>query len=62
MLTARKLVQAKLHDVEMSLRGFLRGFGLKVGHTTPRTFEGRVCELVEGHSTPTTIAEALSVR
>ena len=31
MLTARKLVQAKLHDVEMRLRGILRGFGLKVG-------------------------------
>jgi transposase len=39
LLTARKLVQSKLHDVEMSLRGILRGFGLKVGATTPRTFE-----------------------
>ena len=36
LLTARKLLQAKLHDVEMSLRGVLRGFGLKVGPTTPR--------------------------
>ena len=45
-LTARKLVQSKLHDVEMSLRGILRGFGLKVGRTTPRSFEGRVRELV----------------
>src|SRR5215472_18001845 len=34
ILTARKLVQSKLHDVEMSLRGF----GLKVGKTTPRRF------------------------
>ena len=34
LLTARKLLQAKLHDVEMSLRGILRGFGLKVGATT----------------------------
>jgi transposase len=59
MLTARKLVQSKLHDVEMSLRGILRGFGLKVGSTTPRTFEGRVRELVEGHPTLTTIADAL---
>src|SRR5919106_6649246 len=30
LLTARKLLQAKRHDVEMSLRGVLRGFGLKV--------------------------------
>lgn len=29
LLTARKLVQAKLYDIEMSLRGILRGFGLK---------------------------------
>ena len=31
LLTARKLVQSKLYDIEMSLRGILRGFGLKVG-------------------------------
>src|SRR3979490_710439 len=29
LLTARKLVQSKLRDVENSLRGILRGFGLK---------------------------------
>jgi transposase len=27
LLTARKLVQGKRHDIEMSLRGILRGFG-----------------------------------
>jgi hypothetical protein len=26
LLTARKLVQSKLYDIEMSLRGILRGF------------------------------------
>lgn len=59
LLTARKLLQAKRHDVEMSLRGVLRGFGLKVGPTTPRTFEARVRELAEGHPTLVTVAEAL---
>jgi len=59
MLTARKLLQTKNHDVEMSLRGVLRGFGLKVGSTTPRTFASRVRELVAGHPTLSTIAEAL---
>ena len=59
LLTARKLLQAKRHDVEMSLRGVLRGFGLKVGPTTPRTFEARVRELVDGHPTLVTVAEAL---
>ena len=28
LLTARKLLQAKLHAIELSLRGILRGFGL----------------------------------
>jgi transposase len=59
LLTARKLLQAKNHDVEMSLRGVLRGFGLKVGPTTPRTFSSRVRELVTGHTTLSTIAEAM---
>lgn len=59
ILTARKLLQGKLHDVEMSLRGILRGFGLKVGVTTPRTFETRVRDLAEGHPTLEGIPRAL---
>lgn len=59
VLTARKLVQGKKHDIEMSLRGILRGFGLKVGPTTTRSFEGRVRELVEGHPTLLAVADAL---
>jgi transposase len=59
MLTARKLVQTKLLDVENSLRGILRGFGLKVGKTTRRSFAGRIEELVAGHPSLQTIAQAL---
>jgi transposase len=59
LLTARKLVQVKLHDIEMSLRGILRGFGLKVGPTTPARFEGRIRELVAGHPSLETIAQGL---
>src|SRR5215213_6893332 len=59
LLTARKLLQAKRLDVELSLRGVLRGFGLKVGPTTARTFPARVRELVEGHPALTAVAEAL---
>jgi transposase len=59
VLTARKLVQGKRHDIEMSLRGILRGFGLKVGPTTTRSFEGRIRELVEGHPTLLAVADAL---
>jgi transposase len=63
VLTARKLVQTKLMDVENSLRGILRGFGLKVGKTTDRSFAGRIQELVKDHPNLETIGEAmLSVR
>jgi transposase len=59
LLTARKLVQSKHHDTEMSLRGILRCFGLKVGKTSQRTFASRVCELVADHPTLLLVAEAL---
>jgi transposase len=59
VLTARRLLQAKLHDVEMSIRGVLRGFGLKVGRTTPKFFEKRVRELAAGHSTLELVTQAL---
>ena len=47
MLSARKLIQCKLRDIENSLRGLLRGFGLKVGRTTERSFAARI-----GHLSP----------
>jgi transposase len=59
VLTARKLIQSKLRDVENSLRGILRGFGLKVGRTTARTFAGRIHELVAGQANLEMIAQAL---
>src|SRR3712207_5718527 len=34
LLVGRKLLQAKLRDVEQSIRGILRGFGLKVGEVS----------------------------
>jgi len=63
VLTARKLVQAKLRDVENGLRGLLRGFGLKVGKTSTTGFAGRVQELVSDHPSLEAVAAALlSVR
>src|SRR3954467_5580243 len=59
MLTARKLVQKALHEVEMSLRGVLRGFGLKVGKVAPTQFEARIRELVDGHPSLEVIATAM---
>lgn len=63
ILGARKLVQSKLLDVENSLRGTLRNFGLKVGRATARSFAGRIRELVAGHPSLEVISAALlSVR
>ena len=59
LLTARKLVQKTLHEVEMSLRGTLRNFGLKVGKVAPALFEARIRELVEGQPSLEVIAQAL---
>src|ERR1700726_1895741 len=59
ILTARKQMQSKVHDIEMSLRGILRGFGLKVGKTTPKTFDGRIRELAAGHPTLETVAAGM---
>jgi transposase len=51
LLTVRKLIQAKLLDVESGIRGLLRGFGLKVGPISRGRFEMRILELVDGHGT-----------
>jgi transposase len=59
VLTARKLLQSKLGDVERSLRGILRGFGLKVGRTTERSFAARIRTLVTGQAELERIAAAL---
>lgn len=59
LLTARKLIQSKLHDLEMSLRGTLRGFGLKVGPTTPNRFAARIRALVAGQATLEVVASSL---
>ena len=59
LLGARKLLQTKLHDIELSARGTLRGFGLKLGKTKPKTFESRILELVADHPTLPAVTEAL---
>jgi transposase len=50
LLVARKLLQAKQSDVELSIRGILRGFGLKVGPVSKGQFEARVRELIAGQA------------
>ncbi len=59
MLTARELLQSNLHQLEMSLRGILRGFCLKVGKVTRNGFSDRITELVAGHPSLEEIATAM---
>src|SRR5258707_2577448 len=59
LLVARKQLLRRLIDVELSIRGILRGFGLKVGSVTRKGFDARVRELVKGQPTSERIAEAM---
>src|SRR5215472_18114192 len=59
LLVARKLLQNKLKDVELSIRGILRGFGLKVGDVTRKKFESRIHQLVAGQAMLERTTEAM---
>jgi transposase len=48
LLVGRKLLQGKLLDVELSIRGLLRGFGLKVGQVGGGGFAARIRGLIAG--------------
>jgi transposase len=49
LLTGRKLLLGKLLDIELGIRGLLRGFGLKVGKVSKGRFADRILELIDGH-------------
>jgi transposase len=59
LLTARRLIQAKLLDIESGIRGLLRGFGLKVGPISRGRFKARIVELVDGHAMLETVIGAM---
>src|SRR4028119_1850005 len=59
LLVGRKLLQAKLRDVELSIRGLLRGFGLKAGEASKGGFAARIKELVAGHAMLETVIGAM---
>jgi transposase len=58
LLIARKQLQAKMRDIELSLRGLLRDFGLKVGEISKGQFATPVRTLTAGHAM-LKIAEAM---
>src|SRR5215208_6756896 len=59
LLVGRKLLQSKLRDVELSIRGILRGFGLKVGEVSKAKFAARIRELAAGHEMLETVVGAM---
>jgi transposase len=59
LLTSRKLLQRKLLDLELELRGTLRNFGLKVGIVSGSRYEARVRERVADFPRLAAIAEPL---
>jgi len=59
LLVGRKLLQGKLLDVELSIRGILRGYGLKVGAVSRGRFEARILELTEGQTMLETVIGAM---
>ena len=50
LLTSRKSVQNALINLELSLRGVLRNFGLKLGRVSKGRWEARVRELIAGNA------------
>jgi transposase len=59
LLVGRKLLQSKLRDVELSIRGILRGFGLKVGEVSKGRFAARIEELIAGQAMLETVIGAM---
>jgi transposase len=59
LLTGRRLLLGKLRDIELGIRGILRGFGLKVGKVSKGQFAARIRALVTGHPMLEPVAEAM---
>lgn len=58
LLTARKLLQSKMLDVEAELRGTLKNFGLRVGRVRKGGLRDRVRELVADDAALAMVATA----
>ena len=59
MLAARSMLVARLKDIENSVRGLLRGFGLRLPRALRGRWEAGVREAIEGHPTLVQIFELL---
>ena len=59
LLTSRKSVQTVLVNLELSLRGVLRNFGLKLGQVSKGRYEARVRDLIAGNAMLEAAAEPI---
>ena len=59
LLSSRKSVLNVLTDLELSLRGVLRNFGLKLGQVSKGRYEARVRELIAGNAMLEAAAEPI---
>ena len=59
LLGARKQLQIKVMDLEQTVRGLLRGFGMKVGDVSRGKLPARIRELAAGHAMLEKIVEPL---
>ena len=59
LLTSRRSVKDALINMELSLRGVLRNFGLKLGQVSKGRYEARVRELVVGNTMLEAAAEPI---
>jgi transposase len=59
LLAGRRMLLSKLLDLELSIRGILRGFGLKLGETSRSRFAGRVHELAAGQAMLVAVVEPM---
>ena len=59
LLTSRKSVKDALVDMELSLRGVLRNFGMKLGAVSKGRYEARVRELIGGNAMLEAAAEPI---
>lgn len=58
-LVNRQHLMQKAHDIENTIRGSLKVFGLRIGIVTRRAFEQRVLELVADHQILSAITEPM---
>ena len=59
LLAGRKLLLGKVIDIELGIRGLLRGFGLKMGPVSTGKFVARVRELAAGQAMLEQVTEAM---